>query len=50
METLKAEIFDLIVAQDKLKIQYAEIERRKQGLLKKLQETQNAELDSRAKS
>jgi hypothetical protein len=43
MEKLKAEIFDLIVEQDILKITYADLEKKK---LKKLEELKNLEKGS----
>ena len=42
MEKLKAEIFDLIVKQDDLSLEFRKIEKEKQEKLKKLKEMQNA--------
>ena len=52
MEKLKAEIFDLILIQDQLRIQYANIEKQKQAKLVELKnmEKNNAKLDSGKKS
>jgi len=41
IEKLKAEIFDLIYAQDELKIKFSELERLKQEKLRKLKEIED---------